>query len=595
MTQTISVDTVDDPHRETGGDAWPRRIAGTPRLSRWPNWATWTSWVAGVAVMGGAALLVFAGLATVLSARSWGHTAAATCALLLFGATTSLTCVIWLRRPARRRMPGSATAGQLRPIRAAAVIKSTRTTRPSAVLPRSARSARRVGMSQYGPTIGTLIGPSRPVLFARWEDSTIAVAPPRGGKTTAIGIPRVLEAPGAVVATSTKADVLTATATARSKLGNVWVLDGEGIADPLAGSWLALRWDPLVGCQDPQVAIRRAEAIVGARPLGSVRGGDFFAGQANDILRCWLMAAAIGGYRIDVLPRWLHNLADPAPAELLDGPRPDWATRLRSLAVNTAGEMVGGIIGTLQLVLSPLDSPRIAAICLPTRHAAFDIDTFCRSTDSLYLLTEGAANSAGPFITALVDEIMHTARRASQRAVGGRLDPPLSVVLDEPAHTAAMPKLPTYMSDSGGRGISLCLMPQGWGQMRARWQQDGAKEILNSATCALVMGGSKESDFLEDISKLAGEYRRPQRTVSRSSSGHGVQRSDHLERIITAGDVRTIGDGKALLLYQRLPPAIVQLPAWYAGTRRKQITADIAALTARAPAASGPTGTAGYE
>lgn len=577
MTATMGRTRTSNPTRSTAGRPKP---VGTPRLGRWPVWTTAAVWAAATVADIAAALAVHRALSGALVGERWRRGAAAAIAAMLGVGVWWLAWAIWSHRPGRRHLAGSATAAQLAPIRAAAIARSATTTRPVARLPRRARAARRIGMHQYGPTIGTLVGPRRVPLYAKWEDSTIAVAPPRGGKTTAVGIPRILEAPGALVATSTKADVLAATAARRDDVGNVWVLDGEGIADPLDASWLPLKWDPLTGCADPQVAIRRAEAIVGARPLGSVRGGDFFAGQANDVLRCWLMAAALGGHRMDVLPRWLHNLADPAPAELLDVARPDWAMRLRGLSVNTAGEMVGGIVGTLQLVLSPLDTPRIAAICTPGPHVGFDIDAFLDSTDSLYLLTEGAANSAGPFVTALVDEIMHTARRASQHARAGRLDPPLSVVLDEPAHTAALPKLPTYMSDSGGRGISLCLMPQGWGQMKARWQPDGAKEILNSATCALVMGGSKESDFLEDISRLAGEYRRPQRTVSSSSSGRGVQRSDHLERVMTPGDVRTIGDGKALLLYQRLPPAIVELPAWFAGARRHQIAGDIAALDA---------------
>ena len=130
-------------------------------------------------------------------------------------------------------------------------------------------------------------------------------------------------------------------------------------------------------------------------------------------------------------------------------------------------------------------------------------------------MTEGNPDGAGPFVTALVDEIMHQARRASQLREGERLDPPLAMVLDEPANTAAMPHMPTYMSDAGGRGITLTLAPQGWSQMQRRWGADGAKEIWNSATLALVMGGSKETQFLEDISRLAGEYDRDKVSTTR--------------------------------------------------------------------------------
>jgi hypothetical protein len=60
--------------------------------------------------------------------------------------------------------------------------------------------------------------------------------------------------------------------------------------------------------------------------------------------------------------------------------------------------------------------------------------------------------------------------------------------------------------------------------MERRWGPDGAKEICNSATLALVMGGGKESHSLQGLSRLAGEYdpaqgihhRRQPRTAGRS-------------------------------------------------------------------------------
>ena len=310
---------------------------------------------------------------------------------------------------------------------------------------RSPAAARRIGLHQYGPRVGVLVDAFRIELRAKHEDSTIAVAPPRGHKTAAVVIPRVLDAPGAVVTTSTKADVLLATCTRRALLGTVWVFDAEGIAQPFAPSWQPLSWDPLEGCRDPDVAIRRAAALVGARPMGGVRNGDFFSSSASGVLRCWLLAAAAGGHPVTELNRWLHNLHDTTPAEILDVHLPGWAADLRGLAANPGGEMVGGVLGTLQLVLSPLASPSIAAAC--TGSGRFRISEFLTSTDTLYLMTEGNADGAGPFVTALVDEIMHQARRASQLREGERLDPPLAMVLDEPANTAAMPHMPTYMSD----------------------------------------------------------------------------------------------------------------------------------------------------
>lgn len=491
----------------------------------------------------------------------------------------------------RRRRDGAARNRDLAPLQARAIVASTRQTRPVTNLPRRPlRAARRIGLHQYGPRIGVLDDWRRVELRAKHEDSTIAVAPPRGHKTAAVVIPRVLDAPGAVVSTSTKADVLLTTSTRRDLLGTIWVFDAEGIADPFAPTWQPLTWNPLEGCTDPDVAIRRASALVGARPMGGVRNGDFFTGAASGVLRCWLMAAAAARYPITELTRWLHNLHDTTPADILDGDGSTWGSDLRALAANPGGEMVGGVLGTLQLVLSPLASPRIAHACNPSRDGdGFRISEFLTSTDTLYLMTEGNADGAGPFVTALVDEIMHQARRASQLREGERLDPPLAMVLDEPANTAAMPNMPTYMSDAGGRGITLTLAPQGWSQMQRRWGTDGAKEIWNSATLALVMGGSKETQFLEDLSRLAGEYDRVKVSTTRGNGNRSRQLSEHTERIFKIGDLRQIPDGRALMLYQRLPAAVVTLPTWWKGSQAEQLRHDINTLhTTRTTTADSP-------
>jgi len=62
---------------------------------------------------------------------------------------------------------------------------------------------------------------------------------PRSGKTTALSIPYVLSAPGAVVATSNKADLWAATAQLRAQAGStVWLFDPQRIT----GSRQRVHW-----------------------------------------------------------------------------------------------------------------------------------------------------------------------------------------------------------------------------------------------------------------------------------------------------------------------------------------------------------------
>jgi hypothetical protein len=55
------------------------------------------------------------------------------------------------------------------------------------------------------------------------EHAVMVLGPPRSGKTSSIVIPSVLAAPGPVVSTATKPDVLDATHRSRSEVGQVWL------------------------------------------------------------------------------------------------------------------------------------------------------------------------------------------------------------------------------------------------------------------------------------------------------------------------------------------------------------------------------------
>ena len=65
---------------------------------------------------------------------------------------------------------------------------------------------------------------------ARRERAVMLLGPPRSGKTSGVIVPALVSHAGAVVSTSTKPDVLAATAGARSRLGKVWEFDPTGTA-----------------------------------------------------------------------------------------------------------------------------------------------------------------------------------------------------------------------------------------------------------------------------------------------------------------------------------------------------------------------------
>ena len=143
---------------------------------------------------------------------------------------------------------GMATAAEVgKAMSARAIRRSARTTRPALDRPH------RAAPSEVGITLGRQTGARRRRLYASLEEVVLAVAPPRSGKTAWLGNV-VIDAPGACVATSTRADLHEHTAALRSRRGPVMVFNPEGLGGVLS----TLRWSPLDGCARPQQAMLRA-------------------------------------------------------------------------------------------------------------------------------------------------------------------------------------------------------------------------------------------------------------------------------------------------------------------------------------------------
>ncbi|MBO0732123.1 MAG: type IV secretory system conjugative DNA transfer family protein, partial [Acidimicrobiaceae bacterium] len=76
------------------------------------------------------------------------------------------------------------------------------------------------------------------------QHALLILGPPRSGKTVGLVIPNVLSAPGAVVSTSTKTDVMSATWRARREVGRCWLFDPTGTV-PVPAGVERVRWSPV--------------------------------------------------------------------------------------------------------------------------------------------------------------------------------------------------------------------------------------------------------------------------------------------------------------------------------------------------------------
>ena len=418
-----------------------------------------------------------------------------------------------------------------------------------------------------GAPIGTHLG--GPVRL-RGEDSAIVIAPARAGKTTRLAVGCIADAPGAVVATSTKADLVTLTARDPHLNGAAHVFDPDRLLD-----WpRPCRWDAVAGCRDVREALTRARAMVAARPLRGDRNSGFFEGASETVLRCLLHAAALDNASMRDVLAWSRDFTDDQPYEILRT-HPDaaagWLDDLRTFCRSGAPETISSTAMSLGLVLKSMADPAVLDLVCPRPGQGLDVDAFVTAgTDRLYLLSEGGDGvNTAPLVTAFAAAVVAAARRHSQTRPGGRLDPPLTLVLDEAANVAPLPDLPTLMADGGGRGITTWTFVQSFSQLRARWGRDGADTIWGASSAKLILGGCTEADDLERISRVVGDRWAPRRShTSRGglfarAADHSTSTSRERERVLPVPDLRRLPVGDALLLYRACPAALIHLPAWW--------------------------------
>lgn len=409
-------------------------------------------------------------------------------------------------------------------------------------------------------------------LYVQHEDSMWVFAPQRSGKTLFLAVGIILDAPGAVIATSTKNDLPMLTAVARQRKGDVSVFDLQDIS----GWPNKVRWNVIAGCEDPDEALARAKAWAGAQPMGNVKNGDFFNSKASAVLGRFLHAAALGGKSIEDVVRWSNNFADKEPLEILvdNGASAAFTDRLRTLTTSRAGETVDSIQETLAGLLEPLSSPKAMQMLSPAADEGFDMAAFLEKPNTVYLLTDGERSPVAPLVAMFADFVFRKAQRISQTMPGGRLWPVLTMVLDEAPNVAAIPDMASALSDSGGRGIRIIGFSQSFAQNRQRWGNEAATAIRGTSSIRLFLPGLEELDELDKIARAAGTNRKERVSTSQGRGGSSRTVSEEERPVIRGNEIQQLPVGEAFMHYSNVAPAKVKLMPWWERPDADQIKAD---------------------
>jgi len=177
-------------------------------------------------------------------------------------------------------------------------------------------------------------------------------------------------------------------------------------------------------------------------------------------------------------------------------------------------------------------------------------------------------------IAALSDTAMRAAERRAER-LGGRLDPPMVVPLDEAANICRIADLPDLYSHLGSRGIVPVTVLQSYEQGVTVWGEHGMATLWGAATKKIIGAGVDSPRLARDLATLIGQHDVPVRTLNygggRVSESVSLRRQDILE----PAAIRALPPGTALLLATGIKPALLRTTPWYAGPRAAEITAAV--------------------
>ena len=411
---------------------------------------------------------------------------------------------------------------------------------------RATEYAVRLGRAQY----------FRP-LYARLEDQVLVLAPQRVGKSGVIA-DRIVDHPGAVLATSTKDDLFKMTGADRSRLGLVHVFNPQGVGNVTS----TLRVDLLGPCRDLVMAHRMAAWLSGGSKGGAHGNIEWFEQKGEVALAGLLFAAAVTGSTITDVFRWvqldghqvaLKALADYGTPEML-------AVVRRMLADNRTS---GSVRDTIELTLSWASVPGLAQAVTPEPgDTVFDVDEFAFGRGTLYMIASGDEDSpVTPLFRALASYVHYQAGLIGTRTRAGRLDPPLLMALDEVAVICPV-DLPAMLADAAGKGILIMPVVHSVSQLEDKWGKAGGNTIWATCGTKVLLPGISDADTLENVSKLCGSI-----TTTITVADGKPERIT--ARVVPPELLRMLPDWNALVVRMNLSPVVVRVrPVWKRPDRR---------------------------
>lgn len=371
---------------------------------------------------------------------------------------------------------------------------------------------------------------------AREAASVLALGAPGSGKSAGLCIPVIGDWEGSVVAVSDRTDLIETTAGVRQHRGRVDVLDVAGSSGLATCAWSASAVHTTLD----------ATLEVVANVLGDRDPGPDEATRA--VLTCTLYTAANRGVGVSGAVTWLDDVTgDTLVRSLLHVPDRD--ARATSLATRILEldrqERAASFSAARQLLRAHFEQAAPAAAMpafQPTQFLAGDANT-------LYVVTPRGAPPAPNAVESLLGMLVAEAERRPHRRA-------LLFVLDGCAAVGSMPDLTEHLVER--RGPVTVLAALGDLDECAGQTVLEMSALAERARTVVVLGGGGDAGPAELMHRLVRRQLTPRRR------GGARPRPDDLRPdMLPPEAARHLGQGRALLVHERMAPAVLWLRNCY--------------------------------
>jgi type IV secretion system protein VirD4 len=220
------------------------------------------------------------------------------------------------------------------------------------------------------------------------------------------------------------------------------------------------------------------------------------------------------------------------------------------------------VFATMENVLTGYTDPKVADTA---ESCEIDLAEWLSGNHTIYVVaTSHEQARLRPVLTVLVQQAIRAAYDTASARPDGRLAHPCLVLLDEAGNTAPLRDLPSYAATARSHGVTLVSVWQDLAQVRSIYRER-AQTVLNNHRAKLFGTGIADEATLEYVSRLIGDERRTEHTLSGDLTGGRRNVSEHTtyRRAAPLDVLRRIRPDEAVVVYGSELPAHVRLRPYY--------------------------------